>query len=289
MKKYYKHSIKNILKLRNIITLEYLELPIDYLFPTEEHNFWELVYIDRGSIEYFIDNNRMFMKKDDLFFLSPGQKHAIKGTAQQCSNIFVICFDCSSPLLNILRNYKTCLKNNEKGILTKLLEEAKNTFELPMREKANYIKNPQLGGEQMISLYLELFLITILRKISDKKDEHPFFIVDNIASEICNEVIKELEARVYEKLNVSDLCDELHYSKSYISRIFKEQTGKSMVTYYNELKITEAKRLIRETSFNMTQISDMLNFSDPRYFNFVFKNIAHMTPALYRQSINKSE
>ena len=288
MKKYYKHSIKNIIQVKNIITIEYLELPTNYIFPSETHNFWELVYIDKGAILYFIDDTPTAMKSGDLFFLSPCQTHSIKGINNSSSNIFVICFDSPSPILNILKNYKACLKKDEKGILSKLLDEAEKTFSLPFRDKATYKEPLNLGGEQMIKLYLELFLITILRNLHSSKTKNSFFIVDNIAKEICNSVIQELEKNVYKRISVNEICDLIHYSKSYLSRIFKEQTGKTIITYYNELKISEAKRLIRETSYSMTKISDLLGFSDPRYFNLLFKNIVHMPPAQYKNSIQKN-
>lgn len=287
MKKYYKHTIKNIVQIKNIVTIEYLELPVDYVYPSEKHEFWELVYIDKGSIFYYIDGAPTFMSEGDLFFLSPYQQHSIKGNNERSSNIFVLCFNSVSPFLSMLHNYKTKLQRSEKGILTKLLEEAENTFALPVRKNASYLENSRFGGEQMIKLYMELFLITILRKKNSSKEGNAFFIVDNVAEEIVSSVIAAMKKQVYEKIYIDEICEDIHYSRSYVSKLFKEQTGKSIITYFNELKITEAKKLIRETSCNMAGISDRLNFSDPRYFNLLFKKITKMTPIQYKNSIHR--
>ena len=57
--------------------------------------------------------------------------------------------------------------------------------------------------------------------------------------------------------------------------------------YYNGLKIKEARKLIREGRYNMTQISDMLHFDNPQYFSKCFKAYTNMTPREYKASIVK--
>jgi hypothetical protein len=56
---------------------------------------------------------------------------------------------------------------------------------------------------------------------------------------------------------------------------------------YNELKIREAKKLIRQGQYNISQISDLLGFDSPQYFSRCFKNAVHMTPREYMESIRE--
>ena len=51
-------------------------------------------------------------------------------------------------------------------------------------------------------------------------------------------------------------------------------------------KIKEAKKLIREEQYNITQISYMLAFDNPHYFSRVFKRITNMTPTQYKNSVH---
>jgi len=53
------------------------------------------------------------------------------------------------------------------------------------------------------------------------------------------------------------------------------------------LKIKEAKRLIREGQYNMTQIADLLHFENPQYFSKCFKASTNLTPSEYKASIMK--
>ena len=53
------------------------------------------------------------------------------------------------------------------------------------------------------------------------------------------------------------------YSKAYLFRIFKAKTGKTIMSYYLELKISEAKKLLRENELSVREISEKLAFSAP--------------------------
>ena len=76
------------------------------------------------------------------------------------------------------------------------------------------------------------------------------------------------------------------YGKSYLSRIFKEQTGDTISRYAAVKKTDEAKRLIRESNLNFSQISDRLSFDNPQYFSRVFRRITGMTPTEFKISLN---
>ena len=56
--------------------------------------------------------------------------------------------------------------------------------------------------------------------------------------------------------------------------------------YYIELKINEAKRLMRKNYSNV-EIANMLNFESPTYFTKIFKKYTGITPSSYRKTILK--
>ena len=57
------------------------------------------------------------------------------------------------------------------------------------------------------------------------------------------------------------------------------------ITPYIDMKPSEVRKLIREGKYNMTQISDMLQFDNPQYFSKCFKTVTNMTPSEYKASI----
>ena len=94
-----------------------------------------------------------------------------------------------------------------------------------------------------------------------------------------------IEEKVEEPFRVYDLCKALGYSKSYLSKLFHEQTGETIANFVVKQKIRKAKQLIRERNLNFTQISDKLAFDNPQYFCRVFKRITGMTPTEFKSSL----
>ena len=64
----------------------------------------------------------------------------------------------------------------------------------------------------------------------------------------------------------------------------KEKTGFSIKEYYNQLKISEAKKMLREKNMNLTQISIALLYNSPQYFSRAFKKVTGMTPLEYSRT-----
>ena len=95
-----------------------------------------------------------------------------------------------------------------------------------------------------------------------------------------------LEERAGEPFRVKDLCLALGYSKSYLSKLFREQTGETIAGFAVQKKIKLAKQMIRENNYNFSQISDRLSFDNPQYFSRVFKRVTGMTPTEFKATLN---
>lgn len=288
MKEYYRHQIKNLLSVKSIMTIEYLELAPSYSHTSEQHDFWELVYVDKGQITYFIEETPLNLGEGHIIFLAPNQKHSILSNGKTSPCIFVLCFQCPSQIMNIFSNYIAKVTSTAKGFLQSIINETHDTFKMPFNTFLEPLEKPNLGGEQAIKLYLELLLIYLLRQGSKEKTLPQVILSEeNFPKELTSSVIKYLKAHVSYNVTIEQICESVSYSKTYLSKIFKKISGKSIIVYFNELKIDEAKRLLRETSHSMTEISDKLGFSDPRYFHSLFKKISQVTPKQYRNSIKK--
>lgn len=60
---YITHAIKNILTIKNIVTIHYFELSKNFDFEGESHNFWEMVYVNKGEIIATVDNEEINLQQ----------------------------------------------------------------------------------------------------------------------------------------------------------------------------------------------------------------------------------
>lgn len=76
----------------------------------------------------------------------------------------------------------------------------------------------------------------------------------------------------------------VNVSPTYLSRIFSRGVGKTFVEYLTEVRISQAKELLRCTGMKTTEISRCLGYKDPHYFYYLFKKTVGCTPGEYRRS-----
>ncbi len=96
---------------------------------------------------------------------------------------------------------------------------------------------------------------------------------------VCKEYIY---SHIKERITIEDLADELGVSASYLSRLFKKETGESVSAYIRKQKIEIAKNLLRYSDYSMIEIANRLAFSSQSHFIQQFREVVGMTPKKYR-------
>ena len=90
----------------------------------------------------------------------------------------------------------------------------------------------------------------------------------------------------YSNITLKDVCAQFLQGKTQLCKIFRESTGQSPMEYYMNIKINEAKKLIREKNYSVTEISDMLGYSSIHIFSRAFKKAVGMSPTAYAKRIS---
>ncbi len=285
---YIKTNLPSVINVSKIVTIHYYEFDKNFVFEGERHDFWELVYVDKGQVEICCEDTAQVLTQGELIFHRPNEFHAIRAL-NSSPNFFVISFDCSSPAMTYFEHFHTVLEKGLKPFLSSIMHEAEKTFEIPKNDptlkKLKKKEHAAIGGEQLIKLYLEELLILLIRGIAEKKRGSVFPSKESMESHLVVDIKRYIEENVDEVFRIGDLCRQIGYGKSYLSRVFHEQTGQTLATYAIKMKIKRAKQLIREENLNFTQISDQLAFDNPQYFSRVFKRIVGMTPTEFKASL----
>lgn len=92
-----------------------------------------------------------------------------------------------------------------------------------------------------------------------------------------------------EKLNVAFIAGRLSVSRSLLFSKIKAITGLGIVDYVNKVRIERAAALLLQSPMNITEISESVGFSTPRYFSKVFKETLGTTPSAYRGQGKRKE
>lgn len=291
-KQFYMHEIADVFTIRKIVTIHYQALTNGYVAKEETHDFWEIVYADKGSATVVVNGVFKRLNAGEIVFIQPNASHYLE-SGKGDPNIFIVSFACQSKHMKRFRDTPLSVPENLRYLLQNIMEEATETFQIPDFDpdlkRLRLKKHPKLGGEQVIKNSLELFLIHLLRHIETRENAQknpPEFFISKIASseELQDEIVRILSEQIYGSFKLDDLCEKLHYGKTRLCTFFKKKTGMSIYQTYLKLKIDESKRLIRK-KYSFSFVSYKLCFDSVSHFNRVFKKYAGMTPGEYKASI----
>ncbi len=289
MKSYLKHKILNLVEIKSLTAIEYLNFEGKYKDYVEKHDFWELCFVEKGKIELTIEDESQTVEEGSLILIPPEKNHSYHTISEEENKVFVICFQCFSQALSPLAEIKFEINSENYDYMRKIITESLATFRTNENELLEVVKTPVIGGQQMIILHLECLLINFLRILASKENSNIVFLnEDNFYENLVDAIISYLQYNIDEKLSLDEICDKFSYSKSFLCKTFKIQTGDTIISFFNKMKIQEAEKLLKGTDQNVTTIAYSLGFQEVKYFDYTFKKYVGVSPATYRKNIKGS-
>ena len=108
---------------------------------------------------------------------------------------------------------------------------------------------------------------------------------EDLITEICRYVRQNYASDI----TTDTVCRKFYCSRSYISHTFKRDVGRSFRDYLAEIRIDNAKRLLKYSALSVREIAFSVGFSDQNYFSGVFKKITGKSPLAYRKNAKIKE
>jgi len=102
------------------------------------------------------------------------------------------------------------------------------------------------------------------------------------SSYLIKKALQVMHAKFTEDLHLNQIADELFVTSNYLSRLFRQETGKSFSDYLSELRIEKACELLVSSTQKIYQIGEAVGYPNPRYFSEWFQKQMGMSPGDYR-------
>lgn len=105
---------------------------------------------------------------------------------------------------------------------------------------------------------------------------------NNVSSTVVTKIRHYIRSRLNQEINREELAAHVYLNPAYLSRLFKKETGLSLSDAIIQERIQEAKRLLEETEYKITDIAESVGYSSLGSFSNLFKRVVGVTPQLYR-------
>ena len=284
-----KHQMKELLKISNLLTAHYFHNLHGYLTPDHVHeDAWEFVFCAQGRVRSFQGGKEHILKDRQIIFHPPRTVHHLQ-VEHEPTTMLVLSFVCTSEVMKLLQDQILHVSQSRQDMLTVIIRELANAFELQdghlelMDFHSN--ENPVLGAEQMITCYLEGFLIGLLRDVTNQKENRwdAVTLERSLENKLSSDIKEYVENHIFERITLAQLSEHVHYSRSYISKQFQKSTGMTVAGYIAQERMKQARQMLLEGKMTVTQISEALGFSTVQYFSKCFRDAEGMSPSAFEK------
>ena len=248
------------------------------------HDFYEVLFITKGSGYHIIDSNKYEITPSCVFFLSPGQAHKLELSNDIDGYIFL--FTAEFYLLN----------KPDKNKLLELpfffsVEQNNPPLLLNQKKDTDFIKGLFVRGCEEVTgskvpdgEIIRSILDLILQSCKKLYPVNASGLQNSKRHMLVKNLLQLIEENYQKNLSINEYADILSITPNHLTQMVKQVTGKTTAKLLQNKVIIETKRLLIHTEMTVTEITDFMNFSDQSYFTKYFKKACGITPLQYKRT-----
>jgi AraC family transcriptional regulator, transcriptional activator of pobA len=251
------------------------------------HDFFEVLFLLKGSGFHVIDNNKYEIVPPCMFFLSPGQAHKLELSQDIDGYIFIFTsdfyqLDRSNPNRLIEFPFFYTIHQNNPPLLFKNSDDV--TFlETLFKKGIKLLATDVIKTTELFHSFLDI----ILNYCANLYPVDENLLVKGKGHLLVKRFYQLLEEKYRGNLNVNDYADILSVTPNHLTQTLKQLTGKTSLEIIKSKQLLEIKRLLVHTNLGVSEISNQMNFADQSYFTKFFKRETGMLPLAYRNESMK--
>lgn len=252
---------------------------------THWHKEMEIIYITKGKGIVRLDKERYLIRKGDLIVIPKEVIHYLQSDKKDVLYFKSLVFDLNmlashsgdlcqteitEPLIKKQVEMATILTDKDSGYELILDTYEKIIDGCRKREDFFYIEVKAL----FYRMFYELFSGKYIRRARQEERK---------STAAMKTILSYIEEHYNEKLTVNELAEMIHYSDYYFMKVFKIYTGKTLMSYINEMRVEKSKYFLVNTQENISDIALETGFGQASYYIRKFQELQEMTPLQFRK------
>jgi AraC-like DNA-binding protein len=227
------------------------------------HPFYHYLYVKDGDGKIIIGNTAYQLRRGCLYMMPCDTMHEISSGEGLVA--YEIKFEPIGAADERLSSFLGEVDMSESGI-----EEALECIFREMMNAEPYYK-------ERIGIRFSEILLLIARQREPRTAEQHIDYSERLAP-----ILFYMQRNIREQITLKKLADVAHCERIYFLKRFKSEMGMPPMNYLRNLRINEAKKLLRYSDMNITQISSAVGFQTIHHFTAAFKRIVGLSPSEYK-------
>ena len=234
---------------------------------------FQLLYVAAGKAHFHFGNEEKIVSAGHMVLYRPKEPQKYEYYGNDETEVYWVHFT-GGNVTNLLRSYG--LTDDKKVFYC----GSDLVYQQLFRAMIYELQMCKDSYQEMLEMYLRQIFIRLQRlfKTALKIDNaHVVEVIDK-ATTFFNEHYND-------PISIDEYARETHVSTSWFIRNFKACTGFTPMQYILSKRIYNAEVLLRDTDYNIAEISRIVGYDNPLYFSRVFRKTKKMSPSEYRKSI----
>lgn len=255
----------------------------DPITALHDHDFYELLFIVSGSIDFFLQGNMHTLNEGDLALIRPGDAHQKLYSRGPCQNINL---DFPAATMDALFSfmYSADIKKKLDDMpFVPIIHLAQNDKRI-LHQSLERLNLLPANRRYLIRMHLRLLLLDIF------KNHYSDLLLDDyqLSGQLCppdwmNQILQQMADPATFSYHLEDWARISGKSKEYFCRSFQKYLNKTPSSYLNALRLNYAANLLSHTDTEIIDISFDSGFQSLSYFYHLFKQEFGLSPLKYRE------
>ena len=271
----------------NDFWIEHRYTASNYKLPHHYENTYQIVFLLAGKILYQVGEKEYQVSKGGMIVLNTLEEHTLKVLEYPYERYVIqIRPDSFQHEVKYPEVIAVFIKRPaDFSHLLTVTEPVWNYLHDVIREMEKEYLNRKKYWEMYVGADLRRMFITIFRECADVLS---MMKIGNGVTVAYN-VMNYLNHHFAEDISVNSIAAALFLNRDYISHVFKDETGYSVMAYVISLRINRAKLLLAETDRSITDIAMECGYTDFTYFSKQFKKHTNMSPSKFRKDASQKK
>ena len=235
---------------------------------------YQLLYIAAGKAHFHFDGKEQIVTAGHMVLYRPKEPQKYEYYGEDQTEVYWVHFT-GGNVKNILRSYG--LTDDKRVFYCGSGLDYQNLF----RTMINELQMCKVNYAEMLEMYLRQIFIMLQRYFLNSLKTDNAHVVEEI-----NKATLYFNEHYSEDISIDDYAQNNHVSVSWFIRTFKQCTGSTPMQYILSKRIYNAEILLHDSTYNVTEIAEIVGYDNPLYFSRIFKKVKGISPSEYRKNIN---
>lgn len=235
---------------------------------------YQLLYIAAGKAHFHFDGKEQIVTAGHMVLYRPKEPQKYEYYGEDQTEVYWVHFT-GGNVKNILRSYG--LTDDKRVFYCGSGLDYQNLF----RTMINELQMCKVNYAEMLEMYLRQIFIMLQRYFLNSLKTDNAHVVEEI-----NKATLYFNEHYSEDISIDDYAQNNHVSVSWFIRNFKQCTGSTPMQYILSKRIYNAEILLHDSTYNVTEIAEIVGYDNPLYFSRIFKKVKGISPSEYRKNIN---